>query len=297
MSVCDKYQEMISALLDGELNETEQAEIREHIVSCDECREMYDAFAALSAAVSAECDVPEDLHEGIMARVHAADKATKTLGNLISIRRILTIAACFVVIVGTVFALRNNLFPKSKAADDSVLETEMAIQTFGTVSASASTSAGEVPAIAKQEDQTEYGGGGADNAFSAAGAVESEEAPSAAFAPVPAPESVQNDSMEGIAAEKYGVVMQAWCNGSAEGAASQTELLDVDALRDALLPQETDLLFDPEMRDCDLIITLLTDSGAERTLEIYFDSGRVWVRENGEVFLASCTQEEFETLR
>ena len=113
MSDCERYEEMISALLDGELSGGEEAEVRAHMASCPECAAMYEAFAAVGGAVGAQ-DVPDTLHDGIMAKVRAAEKASKTQHTIVRLRPILAAAACLIVLVGTVFALKNNLGPGSR---------------------------------------------------------------------------------------------------------------------------------------------------------------------------------------
>nr|AMP55585.1 putative zinc-finger [uncultured bacterium] len=47
-------QALISAMLDGELSEEETAQVQAHVAVCDDCRAMYDAFTAVSAAVAAD---------------------------------------------------------------------------------------------------------------------------------------------------------------------------------------------------------------------------------------------------
>ena len=108
MSDCERFGAMISALLDGELSEAEEAEVRAHMAECAECRAMYEAFAAVGEAFKTH-DVPDTLHDGIMAKVHEAEKARKTHGTIVRFRSFFAAAACLVVLVGTVFALKNNL--------------------------------------------------------------------------------------------------------------------------------------------------------------------------------------------
>ena len=108
MTDCEKYQELISAMLDGELTDAERAEVEAHVRDCDECRAMYEAFSAVSGAMDA-VDVPDTLHSGIMDKVNAAAKAKKTHGTIVRLRPVLATAACLAVIVGTVFALKGNL--------------------------------------------------------------------------------------------------------------------------------------------------------------------------------------------
>ena len=113
MRTCAEYQELISAMLDGELTAEETAEVEAHIAVCEECKAMYEAFAAVSGMETAE--VPDTLHEKVMTKVTAAQKAFKTQNNLVRLRPILTTAACLVVVVGTLFAVRGGFRNDSKA--------------------------------------------------------------------------------------------------------------------------------------------------------------------------------------
>ena len=108
MNECERFEEMISALLDGELSADEEAEVRAHMEHCPDCRAMYEAFAAVGEAVGAQ-EVPATLHSGIMDKVHAAEKASRTQHTIVRLRPILAAAACLVVVVGTVFALKNTV--------------------------------------------------------------------------------------------------------------------------------------------------------------------------------------------
>lgn len=108
MNECERFEEMISALLDGELSAGEEAEVRAHMEHCPECRAMYEAFAAVGEAIGTQ-EVPATLHSGIMEKVHAADKASRTQHTIVRLRPILAAAACLIVVVGTVFALKNTV--------------------------------------------------------------------------------------------------------------------------------------------------------------------------------------------
>lgn len=108
MNECERFEEMISALLDGELSAEEEAEVRAHMEHCPECRAMYEAFAAVGEAIGTQ-EVPATLHSGIMDKVHAAEKARRTQHTIVRLRPILAAAACLIVVVGTVFALKNTV--------------------------------------------------------------------------------------------------------------------------------------------------------------------------------------------
>ena len=51
MSECDKYQEMISQMLDGELPEPHKTELVKHLGCCPDFRRVYDAFSAISLSL------------------------------------------------------------------------------------------------------------------------------------------------------------------------------------------------------------------------------------------------------
>lgn len=107
MKSCEKYQEYISELIDGELDTATEEKLLAHIEQCDDCREMYLAFKAVSASMDLE-DVPENLHEGIMNRVDIAVKAKRTHRKVTQMQSFLGMAACLVFIVGTLFAVRTT---------------------------------------------------------------------------------------------------------------------------------------------------------------------------------------------
>ena len=107
MNYCEKIQEMISAMLDGEISERDRAVIEAHIASCPECAAMYEDFAALSGELNESfSEVPANLHSRIMKGVRVSRKPKKPL--LIALRPYMSAAACLVVVIGAVFALRGS---------------------------------------------------------------------------------------------------------------------------------------------------------------------------------------------
>ncbi len=107
MTDCEKIQEMISAMLDGELSESEEQTVEAHIAECPECAAMYADFAAISAELGETiAEVPATLHSKIMKAVRVSQKPKKSV--LIQLRPYLSTAACLAVIVAAVFAMRGG---------------------------------------------------------------------------------------------------------------------------------------------------------------------------------------------
>lgn len=107
MNDCQKIQEMISAMLDGELLAKEREAIEQHIASCPECAAMYADFAALSGMFEeSREEVPANLHAKIMKGVRTSQKPKKPL--IIQLRPYMSAAACLIIVVGAVFAMRDE---------------------------------------------------------------------------------------------------------------------------------------------------------------------------------------------
>lgn len=109
------WEERLSALLDGELSETEEAETRAHLASCPDCRALYAAFTALSDGLTPE-EAPADLHARINGALDLREKVLKRQRRLRRLRPLYGIAAGLAVIVGSVLALRGGVAGRSTNA-------------------------------------------------------------------------------------------------------------------------------------------------------------------------------------
>lgn len=116
MSECGKIQELLSAMLDGEVSESEKAEIEKHVEGCPECRAMYNAFTAVSDSLNEPEEIPEGLHENIMRSVKAEGKKKKAPW-----KKVLPLAACLVLVIFGAFAINglDNTADKAMTANDS----------------------------------------------------------------------------------------------------------------------------------------------------------------------------------
>lgn len=115
MNDCGGIREKISTLIDGEVSESERAEIEKHIEACTECRRMYEAFTAVSDSLGELEEVPQGLHEDIMRGVKKARQRPL-------LRKILPLAACFVLIFGVVAmkGMDNNSADEAAPEDESL---------------------------------------------------------------------------------------------------------------------------------------------------------------------------------
>ena len=116
MNSCSEYRELISRLLDGELNADEQREVQRHIASCPDCAAVYDAFSMLSQAVAdAAEEPPARLHETVMADVRR--EAIRRRQPPKRVRSFLALAACAALVILAAANLpRSGLKPDRPAA-------------------------------------------------------------------------------------------------------------------------------------------------------------------------------------
>ena len=105
MKDCEYYREKISCLIDGELSPEESAELEAHIAGCSECRALYNAFTAVSAALSDGMEEPpEHITPAVMQEVRTIAQKKKR-GVWI---KYLSAAACLALVI--LVGARSGLF-------------------------------------------------------------------------------------------------------------------------------------------------------------------------------------------
>lgn len=111
MSECSKYQELICSLVDEELNTQTREALLSHIEGCKECKALYEAFSVLSLAVCEDIEeVPEALHENIMAGVRRSALRSKNKKRSIrQTRSLLAAAACFAVVIMSAVGISKTI--------------------------------------------------------------------------------------------------------------------------------------------------------------------------------------------
>ncbi len=96
MTDCEKYLELMSAMLDGELSSEQEAELRTHIDKCEDCKRVYNAFKGISGALTEELATPPDtLVKGVMYKIKNQKKSEKRF----AFGRFTALAACLALLL------------------------------------------------------------------------------------------------------------------------------------------------------------------------------------------------------
>lgn len=145
MSDCKHYQELISRLIDREITPEEGEELAAHARECEECRAVYAAFSSLSDMLGGElAEPPEELSENVMAEIRRSELWKKNRKPR-QLRRLISIAACAVLVIGvgalTLPRLLRSPSAKKAAAPQAVYSAaaseEAAVPAAGAVADSA----------------------------------------------------------------------------------------------------------------------------------------------------------------
>lgn len=109
MNACDKYIELISAAMDGEISDVDRASLEAHLEFCPECRKVCEAFSAISGNFPREEKVPENFTAGTMAKIKAeAARPTGFRRFLSGYGRYTGLAAALVVVLLGVRVFTNG---------------------------------------------------------------------------------------------------------------------------------------------------------------------------------------------
>lgn len=104
MANCEKYRYMICGLVDGELTAEQEAELRAHLDTCQDCTRVYNAVSGISDAISEDlAEPPESLSKGIMNKIRSSSGSGKI--HHFAFGRFTALAACIalVLLAGTKF--------------------------------------------------------------------------------------------------------------------------------------------------------------------------------------------------
>lgn len=97
MAECEKYIEQISALVDAELSDEEEAAVLEHIAECQDCHAVYESFCEIVKCMpQITVEPPSKLKDSIMHNIRAEEKARKPRP---SVFRYVGLAAVFALVM------------------------------------------------------------------------------------------------------------------------------------------------------------------------------------------------------
>ncbi len=108
---CDKYLDLISARLDGQLTAQEEADLTAHLHQCPACRAIAEDMKGLHAALSSvgEVDAPPELSQTVLSKIRVEKRPDRRR----TLRQLSALAACLVLCAGVWQMTR----PDTPAAD------------------------------------------------------------------------------------------------------------------------------------------------------------------------------------
>ena len=164
MKYCEDYAALISAWLDGELNEEETGRLQAHLFTCPGCRAYLADLKAMGRAFPSleEVEVPEDFTASVMARIRAQTPPEKKRASHTLWRRWGAWACCLALLVlvgGGVWRaglVSHNMKNQVAAADAASMTTASAgAESDGSESAQAAPEEAAPEEENVQADQTE----------------------------------------------------------------------------------------------------------------------------------------------
>ena len=253
MSSCEKYQELISRMVDGDLSQKEQKELLAHIETCPECAALYQAFSLLSDKISGELEEsPLDLRDNVMAEIRREEiRRRNRLPNIL--RAVMSAAACLAVIVGVYLGVSltrgNHLNTAAFQSSDAAAAEEKAIaaptEALEEKPAAPQLAAGD-PAPAEEPESAE-------------------EAPRLFADSAAAPEAAEEPEADAPAAQTANALDAAPAAAPAEEPAPEEDAAPVDEAEEEL--DEEPETFELRGWDLSLLRSLLGGSPAEREAE------------------------------
>ena len=114
MRTCNEYEELISCMIDGELDDDIQAELHAHIETCENCKLIYRAFSGISEHMKEDmAEAPANLASGVM------DKIAPKKNGVLRLRpwmRVAAAAACTALVIigaGSLYLFSGGMSTKA----------------------------------------------------------------------------------------------------------------------------------------------------------------------------------------
>ena len=113
---CTRYEELMSAALDGELSADERRELDRHLAECPACAALFDELREQCAALrELDCPFPDGLHDRILENLPEQDAAP--VRRTFRWRRWAAMAACLVLVLAAAVRALPMLSARSAYAD------------------------------------------------------------------------------------------------------------------------------------------------------------------------------------
>lgn len=120
---CDKYLELMSAALDGELSAEERRELDSHLAVCPDCAQLYRNLSGQTAALrELDCEVPADLKERIMNNLPQQEQPAKQ-GKVIHWKRWAPVAAAACLALVVALVPKGGMMANKASAPDAYAPT------------------------------------------------------------------------------------------------------------------------------------------------------------------------------
>lgn len=113
---CEKYLDLISARLDGQLTAQEEADLTTHLNECPACRAIANDLHALHSTLSqpGEVDAPPALSQTVMKRI----KAERASARRRLVRRLSGLAACLLLCIGVLRVADATYYDHNRPTSD-----------------------------------------------------------------------------------------------------------------------------------------------------------------------------------
>lgn len=196
MNGCEKFQELISCLIDGEITGAEKAALDAHLEGCPSCRAYFKLLSDISLPDAAE--PPKSLLPDVMAAVKSAPRPKRSIIRFVVPAA--AAAACLAIVIISVPTLVTGGAGKSSAPESAEAPMMYAVSDSGAPASlpsagsmrgfAGSAAAPECAAAPMEAENDAFLSDGASNAVKAAETAEAVEAP----APEPEPEAAPEEA-------------------------------------------------------------------------------------------------------
>ena len=111
---CDKYLDLISARLDGQLTVQEETDLTAHLQTCPSCRAIARDMEGLHSALSSvgEVDTPAELSHAVLSKIRAEKRPNRRH----TLHQLSALAACLVLCVTAWYVALPNLETESSVS-------------------------------------------------------------------------------------------------------------------------------------------------------------------------------------